>query len=45
MLLVIESMKSENHVTSPRAAKIKTIAVEVGSQVTDEMPLIILEDI
>ena len=45
VLLVIESMKSENHVTSPRAAKIKTIAVEVGSQVTDEMPLIILEDI
>ncbi|GET29098.1 biotin carboxylase N-terminal domain-containing protein [Prolixibacter sp. SD074] len=45
VLLVIESMKSENHVTSPRAAKIKSIAVEVGSQVTDEMPLIILEDI
>ncbi|GET34246.1 3-methylcrotonyl-CoA carboxylase subunit alpha [Prolixibacter bellariivorans] len=45
VLLVIESMKSENHVTSPRAAKVKSIAVEVGSQVTDEMPLIILEDI
>jgi biotin carboxyl carrier protein len=43
-LLVIEAMKSENLILSPRVAKVKKIAVEVGAQVSDRMPLIFLED-
>jgi acetyl/propionyl-CoA carboxylase alpha subunit len=45
LLLVIESMKSENRVVSPVKARIKNIAVEIGMQVADQMPLIYLEDI
>jgi acetyl/propionyl-CoA carboxylase alpha subunit len=45
VLLVIESMKSENAVLSPKKAKIKEIAVAVGAQVTDQMPLVYLEDL
>ena len=45
VLLVIESMKSENSITSPKKAKIKRITVEVGEQVTDQMPLVYLEDL
>ena len=43
-LLVIESMKSENHIHSHRDARVKKIAIKVGAQVTDRMPLIYLED-
>ena len=44
LLMVIEAMKSENRILSPRDAKVKRIAVNVGSQVTDRMPLIFLEE-
>jgi len=44
LLMVIESMKSENRILSPKDAKVKKIAVNVGAQVTDRMPLIFLED-
>lgn len=43
-LLVIEAMKTENHILSHRDARVKKITVKVGAQVTDRMPLIILED-
>ena len=45
LLMVIESMKSEIHILSHKNAKINTIEVAVGSQVTDRMPLIKLEEI
>ena len=45
LLLIIESMKSENHITAHKPGKIKTIEVAVGEQVTDQMPLITLEEI
>jgi biotin carboxyl carrier protein len=41
---VIEAMKTENHILSHRDARVKKISVKVGAQVTDRMPLIILED-
>lgn len=44
LLMVIEAMKSENRIISPRDAKVKKIAVNVGAQVADRMPLILLED-
>ena len=44
LLLVIESMKTENQILSHRNVKVKEIAVNVGSQVTDRTPLIFLED-
>jgi len=44
LLMVIEAMKSENRILSPKDAKVKKIAVDVGAQVTDRMPLIFLED-
>jgi acetyl/propionyl-CoA carboxylase alpha subunit len=44
LLLIIESMKSENHITSPRNARIKSIEVSVGTQVTDQTTLITLEE-
>ena len=43
-LLVIEAMKSENKILSHKDAKVRKIAVHVGAQVTDRMPLIFLED-
>ena len=42
--MVIEAMKSENRILSPKDAIVKRIAVNVGSQVTDGMPLIFLEE-
>lgn len=45
LLMVIEAMKSENRILSPHDAKVKKIAVTVGEQVTDQMPLIFLEDL
>lgn len=44
VLLVIESMKSENAIKAPKDAKIENITVAVGSQVTDRMPLVYLKD-
>ncbi len=44
LMMTIEAMKSENRILSPRDAKVKKIAVIVGTQVTDKMPLIYLED-
>ena len=43
-LLVIEAMKTENHILAHRDARVKKITVKVGAQVTDRMPLIFLED-
>jgi acetyl/propionyl-CoA carboxylase alpha subunit len=43
-LLVIEAMKTENHILSHKDARVKKISVKVGAQVTDRMPLIILEE-
>ena len=45
VLLVIESMKSENIVISPKKAKVNKITVKPGTQVTDQMPLVYLEDL
>jgi acetyl/propionyl-CoA carboxylase alpha subunit len=44
LLLVIEAMKSENRILSPKDALVKKIAVNVGTQVTDRMPLLFLEE-
>ena len=44
LLFVIEAMKSENRIYSPSDARIKKIAVNLGAQVTDRMPLIFLEE-
>jgi acetyl/propionyl-CoA carboxylase alpha subunit len=44
LMMVIEAMKSENRILSPKDAKVKKIAVNVGEQVTDKVPLIFLED-
>ncbi len=44
LMMIIEAMKSENRILSPKDAKVKKIAVNVGAQVTDQMPLIFLED-
>ena len=44
LMMVIEAMKSENRILSPRDARVKKIAVNVGEQVTDQVPLIFLED-
>ena len=45
VLLVIESMKSENAVISPKKGRIKEIAVTIGFQVSDQTPLVYLEDL
>lgn len=44
LLLIIESMKSENHITAHRSGVIESIEVAVGQQVTDKMRLIIFEN-
>ena len=44
LMMIIEAMKSENRILSPRDAKVKKIVVNVGAQVTDQMPIIYLED-
>ncbi|NEW84775.1 MAG: ATP-grasp domain-containing protein [Mariniphaga sp.] len=44
LMMIIEAMKSENRILAPRDAKVKRIVVNVGAQVTDQMPLIYLED-
>jgi biotin carboxyl carrier protein len=45
LLVVIEAMKSENRILSPKDALVKSIAINVGAQVRDQMPLIFLEDL
>jgi biotin carboxyl carrier protein len=45
LLVVIEAMKSENRILSPKDALVKSIAINVGVQVSDQMPLIYLEDL
>lgn len=45
LMMVIEAMKSENRILSPKNAKVKNIAVNIGAQVTDQMPLLFLEEI
>lgn len=45
LMIVIESMKSENRILSPRDAKVKEIAVNIGAQVTDQMSLLFLEEL
>ncbi|MBN1767991.1 MAG: ATP-grasp domain-containing protein [Prolixibacteraceae bacterium] len=45
VLLTIESMKSENAVRAAVNASVKSIAVSVGSQVTDQSPLVYLEEV
>ena len=44
LLLVIESMKSENTVVSPRKCRIKEIMVDIGEQVSYHKPLVCLEE-
>lgn len=44
LLLVIEAMKSENHILAHSSGRIKSIDVSIGSQVHDQMTLITLED-
>jgi len=43
LLMVIEAMKSENRILSPKDARVRRIAVHVGAQVTDRMPLMFLD--
>lgn len=45
VLMIIESMKSENSVLATSDATIKKINVRVGEQVTDKMPLLYLENL
>ncbi len=45
LMMVIEAMKSENRILSPRDAKVKKITVNIGAQVTDQMPLLFLEEL
>jgi acetyl/propionyl-CoA carboxylase alpha subunit len=44
LIMVIEAMKSENRILSPKDGRVRKIAVNVGAQVTDRMPLVFLED-
>lgn len=45
LLVIIESMKSENHIRSPRAGKIRSVEVAAGMQVNDQTPLVLFEEI
>ena len=42
--MIIEAMKSENRILSPKDGRVRKIAVNVGAQVADRMPLVFLED-
>ena len=44
LLLVIEAMKSENRIFSPKKGIVKSIMGRVGDQVADGMPLVLIED-
>ena len=44
LLLVIEAMKSENHIVAHSSGRIKSIDVSIGTQVNDQMTLITLDD-
>ena len=42
-LLIVEAMKTMNHIPSPRAGTVKRILVEDGAPVEYGAPLVILE--
>ena len=42
-LLIVEAMKTMNHIPAPRAGKIKRILVEDGAAVEFGTPLVIIE--
>ncbi|PZX19771.1 acetyl-CoA carboxylase biotin carboxyl carrier protein [Palleronia aestuarii] len=42
-LLIIEAMKTMNHIPSPRAGRVKSILIEDGAPVEFSAPLMILE--
>ena len=42
-LLIVEAMKTMNHIPSPRAGTIKRILIEDGAAVEFGAPLVILE--
>jgi acetyl-CoA carboxylase biotin carboxyl carrier protein len=42
-LLIVEAMKTMNHIPAPRAGTVKRILVEDGSPVEFGAPLVILE--
>ncbi len=44
LIMIIEAMKSENRILSPKDGRVRKIAVNVGAQVADRMPLVFLED-
>lgn len=44
VLLTIESMKSENVIRSAVDASVKSVAIQVGEQVSDRSPLVYLEE-
>lgn len=45
LLMIIEAMKSENHIMAPKSGIIKTIEVSPGTQVTDQMTLLTFEEV
>jgi len=45
LLLVIESMKSENNILAPRKGIIKKVVVIEGDQISDQMPLVYFEEV
>lgn len=45
LLMIIEAMKSENHIMAPKNGIIKTIEVSPGTQVTDQMTLLTFEEV
>ena len=44
VLLVVETMKMENNVVSPRSGTVKEILVKKGDTVTDGMPLVVIAE-
>jgi acetyl/propionyl-CoA carboxylase alpha subunit len=45
LLLVIESMKSENSILAPRKGIIKKVVVKEGDQISDQMTLVYFEEL
>jgi acetyl/propionyl-CoA carboxylase alpha subunit len=45
LLLVIESMKSENNILAPRKGIVKKVVVNVGDQISDQMPLVYFKEL
>lgn len=44
VLMIIESMKSENKVLAPFSGSVKKINVKVGDQISDKMPLLYIDN-